>query len=984
MPAGVVKGKIQEIKDSDADYELLNSAQLVGTHINMIPFQSAVQGPRHFYGARFNNQAQPLLNREAPLVQSLDPNSHEGKSFDELLGPGLGAVFSKHDGEVKHIDKDKLVLSTKEGDVIHDLYDNFPFNTKSGIHNEPSVKVGDKVKKGDVLAGSNYTDKNGVAALGLNARIALVPYKGFSMDDAIVISQAFAKRLTSEHTETHEQEYDRQVKAGLNHFRSLFPERFKKAQLANLDEHGVAKVGTILQQGDPLILATKPRSISSSGANVGKLTKSLSQIRSDASQVWDNEYPGEVLNTERGKNGVKVITRGFAETKNGDKVVLRSGSKGIVSKIIPDDQMPHTADGNPIEILLNHLSIPSRTNDSLVYEILAGKAAKTRGKNSKFTGFNKPGEKWYDIITKELEDTGHSDVEKLFDPIENRFLDNPVTVGNAYMMKLHHVAACFDEETEVLTSKGWKYWPEVTMEDELATSDTKGQTLFFEKPLHVMSYDYNGLLYGFDGTYINYLVTPNHNMWTKPYYAEGHSNRFSFRQAQDIHGRRWMVKQFGMRCRSPKHPGSITIEDVSYDWDDFAEMVGWWVTEGCVNSSNNGIVIYQVQSANPKKVDRIEALLRRMPIKWSYYRAYGEIKGFSIASKSLAKYFSNYGKQCQFKTVPREIIEGPHSGLQRCLESMNLGDGNFNKCPSGKPGAGNWRMNVTSKQLVDDYQEISIRLGYGSNINKTILENSKKHIENPHYLPSWTASCSKQRTNSMLDGDRNKQNYYQKPYKGKVYCAEMRTGMLYVRREGKPLLTGNSKRSGRSQGSYDLFQQPTKGGGEGAQAKRLGGLDTAAMISSGAYANLREASTLRGQMNDEYWRALRTGLTPKKPGIPFSWSKTLETMKGAGIHPRQVRPGVLRLTPMTDKDTDEHGAVEIKNGEMLDLNTLQPVKGGLFDPTLVGTNKWGKITLPFHVPNPAYEDSIRILLGLKKKEMEAIMSGKMELPDRLR
>ncbi|MDB6007086.1 MAG: hypothetical protein JWR15_4073, partial [Prosthecobacter sp.] len=114
----------------------------------------------------------------------------------------------------------------------------------------------------------------------------VIPFKGWSMDDAQVISDSFAKRLLSEATTTHVQDFDDDIKGGLHHFQSLFPDRFVKAQLANLDAHGVAKPGTVLQPGDPFILATRPKSVSSTSKMTGHLSRAMMSARQDTSQVW--------------------------------------------------------------------------------------------------------------------------------------------------------------------------------------------------------------------------------------------------------------------------------------------------------------------------------------------------------------------------------------------------------------------------------------------------------------------------------------------------------------------------------------------------------------------------------------------------------------------------------------------------------------------------------------------------------------------------
>lgn len=627
--------KIQEVDDNEVDVELLSPNNFFSTHINLIPMHSAVQGPRLFYGARFYNQALPLVNPDAPLVQNLNSQDKDGQSFDETLGKIAGSVIADDDGEVVDLTPDFVKLKKADGSIkSFDLYNNFPFNRKTAITHKSLINKGDVVKKGQMLAKSNYTSDNGSLALGANARVGLVPFKGYSMDDAIVVSNSFAKRLTSDHSYTVEQDYDNDIKGGLNHFVSLFPTQFNKEQIKKFDANGVVKPGTIVKQGDPLILATRPRVFSSTTAQLGKLSKAMRQSRHDSSQLWDSEFDGMVTDVAKTKTGYKVIVKSEAPAQMGDKIVFRSGQKGVIANILSDDHMPRTKDGNPLEVLLNPLGIPSRVNNGIIYELLLGKAASKLGQPIKVPSFNKPGERWYDFVAKTLKDADLGETEEVFDPMSNRLLENPITVGVGHILKLHHTSA--------------------------------------------------------------------------------------------------------------------------------------------------------------------------------------------------------------------------------------------------------------------------------------------------------------------------------------------------------------SKASARGQGGYDLDQQPLKGGSEAAQAKRLSGLEVHSLLSAGAYKTLKEGATLRGQKNDEYWRALRQGYKPKPPGAPFAWEKFQTLLTGAGLQARKIDGGKLRLGPFTDDDLDKRGAVDIRSGDLVDMNTMDAIPGGLFDQSIVGNNKWGKIALPFKVPNPAFEPAVRHLLGLTEKELRSIMSGQTELPQHLR
>jgi hypothetical protein len=189
----------------------------------------------------------------------------------------------------------------------------------------------------------------------------------------------------------------------------------------------------------------------------------------------------------------------------------------------------------------------------------------------------------------------------------------------------------------------------------------------------------------------------------------------------------------------------------------------------------------------------------------------------------------------------------------------------------------------------------------------------------------------------------------------------------------------SSKLSARGTGSYDANLQPTRGGGENAQSKRLSGLESQGLLSAGAYKTLKEGSTLRGQRSDDFWRQVRMGYKPGMPGQPFVWKKMHALMNGAGMIAKDKGNGRLRLGPMTDDDLDTHRPSELKNGELVDLATMEPVPGGLFDPAMVGNSKWGFIRLPFPVIQPSAYDTVRTLLGLTKKQLDALAAGHKDI-----
>ena len=625
------KGNFDTVDEKDVQYEFENPDQFFGMTQTLIPMLNSVSAARNFYGHKFINQSLPLVHGEAPLVQNLK-DAATNTSFQDDIGRNIGNVYADDDAEITKVTPDLIEYKDSKGKVHQkELYNHEPFNRKTYLHNIPLVKKGDKVKANTLLAHTNYTDKNGTLNIGVNARVGLVPYKGWSLDDAVVISSDFAKKLTSQHSYKYTEDDNRDIKTGRDHYMSLFPKEFTKEQLENIDDNGVVKVGTKVTQGSPLILSTKPRMISSADSDLGKLSKYLRGSRTDAAVRWDHEDDGVVTDVLKTRNGYKVIVESESPAKEGDKLIERAGNKGTLSKIIPMDQMPRTKDGKPLDILINPLSIPSRQNGALMFEMLLGKVAEKTGKPIKVPSFDRKSTgKWYDFIQKKLDEAGLTDTEEVYDPVEDRFLESPITVGNVYVQKLHH--------------------------------------------------------------------------------------------------------------------------------------------------------------------------------------------------------------------------------------------------------------------------------------------------------------------------------------------------------------QGESKLSARGQGIYNNNQQAAKGGEEGMMAKKIGTLESAGLMSAGAYDVIKDIHTVRGQQNDEYWRSVREGRMPQlTKKAPFVWDKMLALMRGAGFTTNDKGNGKLRLAPFSDKGLEALNPVELTNGEIISLKDLKPVAGGLFDPAMSLTNKWGKITLAEPIINPPFENQVATLLGVKKQDLYDIIQGKKDL-----
>lgn len=433
MVAALVNGKMQYVPKAEAQYSVPNMDSTFASLTNMVPLKTMVKGQRVIMGTRMFTQALPLVNAEAPFVQSAHAENHE-QSHEDTMGEKLGAIKATEGGQVIAVTPDNIIVRGPDGTKkTIDLYNDMPFNRKTFWTQKPTVQPGDTIKPGQLIATSNFTDKTGAAALGLNLRVAYLPFRGKNYEDASIISESAAKRLTSEHMYQHEAEWDDNTHVGKKAFVSMFPSEYDKKMLDNFDDLGAIKKGTIVNYGDPLVLVAKKRD-----TVYGKVHRGRAGNFANDTVTWDHHSPGTVTDVEHTKKGVSVVVKNQAQMEVGDKLTGRFGDKGVIAEVVPDDQMPHDKDGNPFEVLVSPLGLISRVNPAQIIEAALGKVAAKTGKPFKIPDFDNEKD-MVGFAQQQLAQNGMSDTEDVYDPETGRKIGGVLT-GNRFFMKLHHTA----------------------------------------------------------------------------------------------------------------------------------------------------------------------------------------------------------------------------------------------------------------------------------------------------------------------------------------------------------------------------------------------------------------------------------------------------------------------------------------------------------------------------------------------------------------
>ena len=442
---GRFRDNFVEIESNRADYMDICPRMVVSVATAMIPFLENDDANRALMGSNMQRQAVPLLKTEAPIV---------GTGMEYKAGVDSGVcILSKEDGVVESVCADEIKVKYASGKL--DTFKVTKFmrsNQGTCVNQVPVVSQGQRVEKGEVLADGPATS-NGEISLGKNALIGFMTWEGYNYEDAVLISEKIVR--DDVYTSIHIEEYEiksRDTKLGPEEITRDIP-NVSEDVLKNLDEMGVIRVGTEVQAGDVLVGKVTPKGETELTAEERLLRaifgEKAREVRDTSLRVPHGEY-GIIVdvkvftrdNCEELEPGVNKVVRCYIAQKRkisvGDKMAGRHGNKGVVSRILPVEDMPFLPDGTPLDIVLNPLGVPSRMNIGQVLEVHLGYAAKALGWKIMTPVFDGAHE---DDIFECFKMAGFSEDGKtwLKDGRTGEYFDNPVTVGYMYYLKLHHL-----------------------------------------------------------------------------------------------------------------------------------------------------------------------------------------------------------------------------------------------------------------------------------------------------------------------------------------------------------------------------------------------------------------------------------------------------------------------------------------------------------------------------------------------------------------
>jgi DNA-directed RNA polymerase subunit beta len=442
------------------DYIAVSPIQVISIATSLIPFLEHDDANRALMGSNMQRQAVPLLYPESPLI---------GTGLEAQAARDSGMVMvSLEDGIVTYISADRICVTNKEGkEISYNLQKYQRSNQDTCINQRPSVWLGEEVVTGQVIADGAATE-GGELALGQNILVAYVPWEGYNYEDAFLISERLVYNdvYTSVHIEKYEIEA-RQTKLGSEEITRELP-NVGEYSLRKLDENGIIVIGSWVESGDILVGKVTPKGESDQPPE-GKLLRAIfgekaKDVR-DTSLRVPNGGRGRILDVriftrEKGDElpaGANIVIRVYvAQTRKiqvGDKMAGRHGNKGIISRILPRQDMPYLPDGTPVDLVLNPLGVPSRMNVGQIFESLLGLAAEHLNKRFKIVPFDEMhGAEASRVLVNDklmnarnitgkdwIFDLKHPGKIRLYDGRTGDPFDNPVMVGISYMLKLVHL-----------------------------------------------------------------------------------------------------------------------------------------------------------------------------------------------------------------------------------------------------------------------------------------------------------------------------------------------------------------------------------------------------------------------------------------------------------------------------------------------------------------------------------------------------------------
>lgn len=919
------KNVLKEVPAKDVDYIVPSTKAMFSFGTNLVPFLQNDQPVRSSTANRHMSQALPLVHKEPPLVAAASgTTSPETQTFERIIGRFFTPT-TKSGGKVVKIEKDEIVIKGPNGLEKIPLYDNYPLNYNGAfLHATPTVKVGDTVQPGQPVADTNFT-VNGELALGTNLRIAFMPYYSSTFEDAILISDKAAEKLTSVHLYGHRVDLSDEVIASRDKFHAANPTKMDARQKGQLDADGVVKEGTVVQPGDVLIAALRKREPSKEELILRGFGKALSRPFSDASVTWDSQFPGIVERVVKTGSNIQVFVKSYEPAQVGDKLCYDEETEVLTSS--------------------GWVPFPKLTLDHEV-------AACTPVRGKVMVAFRHP-ERIVDLAyTGPLHRVESDDISLGVTPEHTMLVKRPSWPGGPWTGK--NIASCYGSAfcvpVAAVQSDGASEWCDKNELSLLATIYRYGEredgAIVLVSPNSPATLSIRRALDAVGARYTRVRVAGNNGsrfIVTDARYLNLDLSRLPewlFRMPPDLirYFVRTLFKVTG-RYKILRLVGSGVLDDIQA-----LAALGGCAPPLVVDRDSQSVSLY-LSDARPFR-----------PVFPEYHwveQFSGRVYcctvqgGFLIVRRNFKVCISGNSGRHGNKGVIGEIL--PESMMPRTA------DGPVDIVMNPISVAGRLIVGATLETaLAKVARKEGVQLAVSSfepdpakriiRVTKTITVKPhertvqtregpvRKHVSGYTYTREYDYSEDVRNELKAAGISDEEEVFDPKTGKsvGKVLVGEHYIMKLVHQSEKKA-----AARSGGPGYDYDGNMSPTGGGGTGGQ--RFGELGLYALLAHGALSLTREAQTFRSSADqNEIWSALQAGepLPPPKPS--FAYSKFLALLAAMGVKVDK-NEDTFQLMPLTDKDVLAMSAGELTNPTaVLRAKDLKPEKGGLFDEDITG------------------------------------------------
>ena len=660
---------------------------------------------------------------------------------------------------------------------------------------------------------------------GVNAIVAIAMYGGYNQEDSVIVNKSAVDRglFRTLYYTMYKDEEHRNVTSGKE-------EKFMRPRKENTRGYKASSYHAIQDNGFPM----KNAILHENDIVIGKVTNLKNDPNGytyrDSSTTHKNTEACRVDGVWQDKNSdgypftkVRVVSERVPEI--GDKFSSRHGQKGTCGILLNEEDMPFSMSGLRPDLIMNPHAVPSRMTIAQLMENMFGKICTERGTLGDGTPYSHLG---VEDLKKHLVDLGMHPYgnEILYNGQTGEMMQAEIFMGPTFYQRLKHMVAdkkhCLTDDHEVLTTKGWTPINNITLEDKVAT--LQNGKVVYEHPIRTYEYDYEGEMYEIVSQQVSLKVTPNHRMWVAKSYTRKREWRYGLHEARDIIGKHvkyqkdaeWEVDAYQFEIPAFENNPSIVV-----DMDAWLTFFGIWIGDGWCTDSRVAIA-----ANKPRVKSALEMCLPKLNIAYRYYPDSCKLE---ISNRQLRNYMRHLSVGATNKYLPDWVWKLNKEQSKTLISGLLLSDGHTQNS--------SLLYSTSSTRLADDIQRLALHAGWSANKRIHTPAGTAYTIGNHSGYTNadlWSVAFIKSKNRPAMNHGHHKRQFCQSEamtqFDGKVYCLEVPGNVFYVRRNGLPVWTGNSRARGPI---VSLTRQPCEGRSRDG-GLRVGEMERDCMLSHGA------------------------------------------------------------------------------------------------------------------------------------------------------